>query len=193
MEFSAFAWWQKFQEMVRYGIPSEKLETLASELEREKRRSLLKIDKSYAKQQRMIERIKIARQQNRSSEIDLWFQELQVLREDQQALIRDIKILGLESLTLKRYLKCLQHLDQSKQKKMIPKILKRLQQKNLSAKLLAKQVDSSGYFEELEQTFQEIGLEPEDYDASSIETEKKAFLREIDTLIQAEKSAEIEE
>jgi regulator of replication initiation timing len=187
MNFSSHSWWTKFQSLLSYGVDATQLEPLSKELEREKRRILLHLDKAQAKQQRFIERIKLARQQNRDSEIDLLYQELQVLKEERQSLVNKLRVLGLESLTLKRFLKSLAHLDQQKQKKWIPKILKKLQNKTFSEKLLNHQVDTSSYFEELDLAFNESDLDPTALNASQMDREKAVFLREIDTLLQAEK------
>lgn len=192
MGFSINDWWKRFQGHIRFGVSSTQMDILAKELEREKRRVLLKIDKLNMKQQRLVERVKLARQQNRTSEVDVIFQELQLAKAEYQNLIRELKVFGLESLTLRRYLKCITLLDQQKQKKIIPKILKRMQQRKLSDRLLTQQVDANDYFEDLDLAFQDVGLEPNEYEASNIDAEKKTFLREIDTLLQAEQDSTTE-
>ncbi|MCC6572845.1 MAG: hypothetical protein IT462_03550 [Planctomycetes bacterium] len=181
-----------FQSLFGGKIDLRTLKVKLREVERERRKYFMELRKMSAKQTGLIEQIKSARREGNNIEVDYLWEEMKEIKYDFAFSKRSAKISNLEGIALKKYIRGLERLEKRKDKNSINKLLNRIRNSGLDAKLAMQSIDEQGYIDELNATLEDIGLEV-DADMSEQDPEKERFLDEIDTINEAEGKGEFEE
>ncbi len=85
-----------------------------------------------------------------------------------------------------------ERLEKRKDKNSIQKLITRIRNSGLDSKLALAQIDEEGYIDELNATLDSLGLEVEEA-LMDDDPEKKQFLEEIDSIVEAESSGSFDE
>jgi hypothetical protein len=161
---------------------------------RERKRKHMELRKLAAKRAEAIEKIKRCRKEGNSLEVDVLWEEMKQLRIDSAYAKREAKRLTLEAIGLTRYLKGLERLEKNNDQTKIQALLERARASGLDEKLRGQEIDEMAYLDTLNQTFEEIGLEIEDWEGEHDEDPEKAkFLEEIDAINMAEEAGRLDE
>jgi hypothetical protein len=161
-------------------------------VERERRKYFLDLRKLSASQTDLIEKIKGARREGNQFEVDYLWEELKSMKHDFAFNKRAAKVANLEGIALKKYIRGLERLEKRKDKDGVNKLLQRIRNSGLDAKLALQSIDEEAYLDELNATLDDLGLEV-DAEMSDDDPEKEKFLAEIDTINEAEGSGNFEE
>lgn len=181
-----------FQMLFGSGLDLRKLKLKLREIERERRKYFLELRKLSASQTDLIEKIKGARREGNQFEVDYLWEELKAMKHDFAFSKRAAKVSNLEGIALKRYIRGLERLEKRKDKDGVNKLLQRIRNSGLDAKLALQSIDEAAYLDELNATLDDLGLEIE-HDMSDEDPEKERFLSEIDTINEAEGAGNFEE
>lgn len=181
-----------FQLLFGQKIDSRLLKVKLREVERERRKYFMEVRKLSARQSALIDQIKAARKEGNQIEVDYLWEELKDLKHDFAFNKRAAKIANLEGIALKKYTRGLERLEKRKDKNSIQKLITRVRNSGLDAKLALAQIDEEGYIDELNATLDALGLEVEDALLED-DPEKKQFLEEIDSIVEAESSGSFDE
>lgn len=181
-----------FQLLFGQKIDSRLLKVKLREVERERRKYFMEVRKLSARQSALIDQIKSARKDGNQIEVDYLWEELKDLKHDFAFNKRAAKISNLEGIALKKYTRGLERLEKRKDKNSIQKLITRVRNSGLDAKLALAQIDEEGYIDELNATLDALGLEVEEAMLDD-DPEKKQFLEEIDSIVEAESSGSFDE
>ncbi|MBE7492380.1 MAG: hypothetical protein HS108_11565 [Planctomycetes bacterium] len=181
-----------FQMLFGGGLDLRKLKVKLREVERERRKYFLDLRKLSASQTDLIEKIKGARREGNQFEVDYLWEELKSMKHDFAFNKRAAKVANLEGIALKKYIRGLERLEKRKDKDGVNKLLQRIRNSGLDAKLALQSIDEEAYLDELNATLDDLGLEV-DAEMSDDDPEKEKFLAEIDTINEAEGSGNFEE
>ena len=173
-------------------VDLRKLKVKLREVERERRKYFMEMRKLSTRQASLIEQIKRARREGNSIEVDYVWEELKDLKYDFAFNRRAAKVSNLEGIALKKYIRGLERLEKRKDKDGVNKLLQRIRNSGLDAKLALQQIDEESYMDELNATLDDLGLEIEGEYAEE-DPEKARFLDEIDTINEAEESGSFDE
>lgn len=173
-------------------VDLRKLKVKLREVERERRKYFMELRKLSTRQASLIEQIKRARREGNSIEVDYVWEELKDIKHDFAFNRRAAKVSNLEGIALKKYIRGLERLEKRKDKEGVNKLLQRIRNSGLDAKLALQQIDEESYLDELNATLDDLGLEVEG-DLDESDPEKARFLSEIDTINEAEEGGDFEQ
>lgn len=172
-------------------VDSRLLKVKLREVERERRKYFMEMRKLSQRQATLIEQIKNARRDGNNMEVDYLWEELKALKYDFGFNRRSAKVSNLEGIALKKYVRGLERLEKRKDKNGVMKLIQRIQNSGLDAKLALQQIDEESYIDELNATLDGLGLEM-DADLADDDPEKARFLSEIDTIVDAEEAGDFD-
>ena len=175
-------------------ITSRDLKIALRGVERERRKKQMEIRKLSNKRNETIARLKGARKENNREEVDFLYEDLQQVKLDQALLRRESKILNLEAIGLKRYVRGLERIEKTSNRGKVRDLMQRVQVSGLDEKLRGSAVDEEAYLDALNATLEDIGMELEDTELMLEEEDpsKAALLAEIDEIIAAEEGGDVD-
>ncbi|MCA8924055.1 MAG: hypothetical protein KDD82_19755 [Planctomycetes bacterium] len=174
-------------------VSSRDLKVALRGVERERRKKQLDLRKLTNKRNETLSRLKAARKDNNREEVDFLFEDLQQVKLDQAYLRRESKILNLEAIGLKRYVRGLERLERTSTKGRIRELMQKVQISGLDEKLNGEAVDEEAYIDALNATLEDLQAEMEDVDLNEDrDPDKEALLAELDEIIAAEEGGDVE-
>jgi len=174
-------------------VSSRDLKIALRGVERERRKKQLDLRKLTNKRNETLSKLKNARKENNREEVDFLFEDLQQIKLDQAYLRRESKVLNLEAIGLKRYVRGLERLERTSTKGRIRELMQKVQISGLDEKLNGEAVDEEAYIDALNATLEDLQAEMEDVDLhEDRDPEKEALLAELDEIIAAEEGGDIE-
>jgi len=175
-------------------VTSRDLKVALRGVERERRKKQMEIRKLSNKRTDVLGRLKAARRDNNREEVDFLYEDLQQMKMDQAYARRESKILNLEAIGLKRYVRGLERLEKTSNRGKIRDLMQRVQISGLDEKLRGSAVDEEAYLDALNATLDDISMELEDTELYLEEEDpgKAALLAEIDEIIVAEEGGDNE-
>jgi hypothetical protein len=175
-------------------ITSRDLKIALRGVERERRKKQMEIRKLSNKRNEVITRLKQARKDNNREEVDFLYEDLQQIKMDQAYARRESKILNLEAIGLKRYVRGLSRIEKTSSRGKVRDLMQRVQMSGLDEKLRGASVDEEAYLDALNATLEDIGMELEDNELMLEEEDpgKNALLAEIDEIIAAEEGGDVD-
>ena len=182
-----------FKELFGKGVQVKDLKVALIGVERERRRSQIDVHKLSAKQSALIEQIKSKRKDGNEIEVDYLWEDLKALKIELTLIRREARRSNLEGIALKRYIYAMERLKKKKDDKSIEKLLGKIRNSSLDAKLRVADINDQEYMDELQAILDEVGLSDEMMlagDASDPEKEK--FMSIIDDINDAEQIGDLE-
>lgn len=176
-------------------VTSRDIKIALKGVERERRKKQLEIRRLGNKRNETLGRLKQARKDNNREEVDFLYEDIQQLKLDSSLARRESKILNLEAIGLKRYVRGLERLEKTSSRGRVRELMKKVQLSGLDQQLAAGQVDEEAYIDALNATLEDLNMELEDSDAlfsDEADPDKDALLRELDEIIAAEEEGDIE-
>jgi hypothetical protein len=180
-----------FQVLFGERLDLRKLKVKLREIERDRRKSFMEMRKLSSRQSSLIEQIKQARREGNSIEVDYLWEELKAMKHDFGFSKRAAKVANLEGIALKKYIRGLERLEKRKDKDGVNRLLQRIRNSGLDAKLALQQIDEQAYLDELNTTLDDLGLEMDD-EFEEADPDKARFLSEIDTINEAEEGGDFD-
>ena len=116
-------------------ITSRDLKIALRGVERERRKKQMEIRKLSNKRNETIARLKGARKDNNREEVDFLYEDLQQIKMDQAYARRESKILNLEAIGLKRYVRGLERIEKTSNRGKVRDLMQRVQMSGLDEKL----------------------------------------------------------
>ena len=181
-----------FRDLFSKPVSSRDLKVSLIGVERERKRKQMELRKNSKKQGDLVERLKKARKEGNNLEVDYLWEDLNQMRIDTAYLKREAKILNLEGIALKRYVRGMERLERTNNKDGIRSLLERARESGLDAKLATQFINDQEYLDELGAIMEEIGLEAEQMDFDEEDPAKMRFLEQIDALNAAEEAGDVE-
>ena len=173
---------------------SKDLKVALMGLKRDRKKKHMEMRKLAGKRAETIEKIKRARKDNNTTEVDVCWEEMKQLQMDAAYAKREAKILSLETIGLTRYMKGLERLERVNDTGKIKSLIDRVRMSGLDEKLRGVEVDEMAYMDSLNATLEEAGLEIEDWEGSDEDDPEKAkFLADIDAINDAEGAGKLDE
>jgi hypothetical protein len=174
-------------------VTSRDLKIALKGVERERRKKQLEVRKLANKRNETLGRLKLARKDNNREEVDFLYEDLQQVKLDQALIRRESKVLNLEAIGLKRYVRGLERLEKTSNKAKIRDLIQRVQLSGLDEKLHGQSVDEEAYVDALNATLEDLQMELEDVELNEErDPDKEALLAELDEIIAAEEGGDIE-
>ncbi|MBL4849140.1 MAG: hypothetical protein JKY65_26750 [Planctomycetes bacterium] len=175
-------------------VTSRDLKVALRGVERERRKKQMEIRKLSNKRGDVLSRLKGARRDNNREEVDFLYEDLQQMKMDQAYARRESKILNLEAIGLKRYVRGLERLEKTSSRGKVRDLMQRVQISGLDEKLRGSAVDEEAYLDALNSTLDDISMELEDNELmlDDEDPEKDALLAELDEIIAAEEGGDSE-
>ena len=102
-----------FRDLFKKDVSSRDLKVTLIGLERQRKRKQMELRKVAAKQGDLVEKLKKARREGNTLEVDYIWEDLKQLKIDGTFLKREAKVLNLESITVKRYVRGMERLERS--------------------------------------------------------------------------------
>lgn len=181
-----------FRNLFSKAVTSGELRVALEGLEKNRKERQLELKKLSIRQNRLVDQAKAARSQKRDTEVDWLWQEIKHLRIEIGIIRREVKKLNLEGIGLKRYIWGLERLEKENNREGIRSLLNRIRKSGLDVKLATHELKEKDYLEELAMTLEDIGLGFEEEDRGDDDPLKDSFLKNIDSIIEAESSGDIE-
>ncbi|MGE0707144.1 MAG: hypothetical protein AB7N76_16985 [Planctomycetota bacterium] len=175
-------------------VTSRDLKIALRGVERERRKKQMEIRKLSNKRNEVIGRLKQSRKENNREEVDFLYEDLQQIKMDQAYARRESKILNLEAIGLKRYVRGLERLEKTSSRGKVRDLMQRVQMSGLDEKLRGASVDEEAYLDALNATLEDISMELEDSELMLEEEDpsKRDLLAEIDEIIAAEEGGDVD-
>ena len=175
-------------------ITSRELKIALRGVERERRKKQMEIRKLAQKRNETISRLKQARRDNNREEVDFLYEDVMQIKMDQAYARRESKVLNLEAIGLKRYVRGLERLEKTSNRGKVRDLMQRVRMEGLDEKLRGSSVDEEAYLDALNATLEDISMELEDTEMlyEDEDPDKDALLAEIDEIIAAEEEGEVE-
>jgi hypothetical protein len=174
-------------------VSSRELKVALMGVKRERRKKQLEIRRLGMKQSELIGRVKRARREGNTEEVDFLYEELQQIRIDTSYAKREAKVLNLEGIGLQRYLRGVERLEKTSSRGRIRALMERVSKSALDEKLQGQTVNEEAYLEALETTLDDVKMELEDVAMNDEPDEDKMkFLNEIDEIIAAEEDGNLD-
>jgi hypothetical protein len=177
-----------FQRLFSREVPLSEMKTQLTSLERERRRKAFEMRKIEHRQQQAVEKLKAARKNAQKLEVDYLWEEIRTLQLDAAYVKREAKILNLETIAVKKYVRGVERLERTQNKDSVRNLIQRLRTSGLDAKLEKERLHEQDYLDELNAIFAEAGIEAEQIAIDEDDPDKEAFLRQIDEINHAEAS-----
>lgn len=179
-----------FRSLFEKPVTARDLKVSLIRVDRDRKRKQLEIRKLTARHGEIIEKVKNARKTGNSLEVDYLWEELNGLKLDQTFIRREARILNLEGIALKKYIRGLERLEKNSNREGIKQLLERTRKSGLDAKLAGQFIDEQGYLDELTAIMEEIGLEADSIEMMEDDPAKSKFLEQIDAINEAEESGD---
>lgn len=175
-------------------VTSRDLKIALRGVERDRRKKQLEIRRLSHKRNDCLTRLKQARRENNREEVDFLYDDLQAYKLDQQLARRECKVLNLEAIGLKRYVRGLERLEKTSNRGRVRDLMQRVQMSGLDEKLRGASVDEEAYLDALNTTLEDLNMELEDTEMLLDEgdPEKDSLLSELDEIIAAEEGGDVE-
>jgi hypothetical protein len=174
-------------------VTSRDLKVALMGVKRERRKKQLEMRRMTHKRNEAMQRLKNARKDNNKEEVDFVYEELQQLKIDQALCKREAKVLNLEGIGLKRYIRGLERLERAQNKTRIKDLIDKVRMSGLDEKLRGQTVDEDAYLDTLNATLEDLKIEMEDVELSDDEDpDKEKFLEQIDEIIAAEEEGDLD-
>lgn len=154
-------------------------------VERERKRkteSARRLEESTAN---VFEKTKAARGAGNHVEVDYLWEELKQVRTESALDRRQLRVLNLEAIALKRTVWGVEHLETKKDASGARALFRRLHESGLDDKLQAQEIREEEYLQELDDILADLNLTSTEVDDTD-DPEKAAFLAEIDAINAAE-------
>lgn len=173
-------------------VTSRDLKVALKGVERERKKKQMEIRRLAAKRNETLSRLKTARKDNNRELVDFMYEDLQQIKLDQALARREGKVLNLEAVGLKRYVRGLERLEKTSAKGRIRDLMQRVQTSGLDEKLRGTSVDEEAYVDALNATLEDLNMELEDTDMGSEDQDpdKDKLLAELDEIIAAEEGGD---
>ncbi|MHC4778894.1 MAG: hypothetical protein ACYTFG_10000 [Planctomycetota bacterium] len=181
-----------FRDLFSKSVSARDLKVALIGVERERKRKQMEMRKIAAKQGDMVDRLKKARKEGNGLEVDYLWEDMNQMRIDSTYLKREAKILNLEGITLKRYVRGMERLERTNNKEGIRSLLEKTRVSGLDAKLAGQFINDQEYLDELGAIMEEIGIEAEQMEFSEEDPQKLKFLEQIDALNAAEEAGDMD-
>lgn len=163
-------------------ISLAELKDALARAEQESRRSSLRMRKLEARRADLVERIRRARKQRLSLEVDALWQDLKLLAVEAAAEYREARVAHLEAVALKRYVHGLERLQMDRSGRGIRRVIERARRTRSDDQLAGQSIRRQEYLEELESSLEALGGEPGPVACGDDDPAKRAFLAEIDAI-----------
>ncbi len=162
-------------------------------VQRERKRKQLEMRKLAVKRSQTLESIKKSRKNNNTMEVDFLWEELKHLKIEAAYLMKEARILNLESIGLQRYIRGMARLEKTGQSARVQSLIEKVRRLGLDEKLRGAEVDEAAYLDSLKESLDEIDLELEtlDHELES-DPEKAKLLAQIDLINAAEEKGDFE-
>jgi hypothetical protein len=174
-------------------VTSRDLKVALLGLKRDARKKQMQLRKLESRRSELIDRVKRARREGSSMEVDVLWEELRQVRIDGAYAKREGKVISLEMVGVTRYLRGLERLERAGRESEIRNLIERVRTSGLDGKLRGQEVDEAAYIDELNATLDEVGLEIEGWETEEEDPEKAKFLQEIDAINEAESAGNLDE
>ncbi len=162
-------------------------------VKRERKKKQLEIRKLRVKRQQTLDGLKKARKNNNTMEVDFLWEELKHLKIEAGYLMKEARILNLESIGLQRYIRGMERLEKSGQAGKVQGLIEKVRRLGLDEKLRGAEVDEAAYLDSLQESLDEIELELETLDTDmESDPEKAQLLAQIDLINAAEEKGDFE-
>lgn len=173
-------------------ITSRDLKVALKGVERERKKKQMEVRRLAQKRNEVLSRLKQARKDNNREEVDFLYEDLQQIKLDQALSRRESKILNLEAVGLKRYVRGLERLEKTSSRGRVRELMKKVQLSGLDEKLRGTSVDEEAYVDALNATLEDLNMELEDMDTGSEDQDpdKDKLLAELDEIIAAEEGGD---
>lgn len=181
-----------FQELFARQPSLDDLKAKLREVDRDRKRAMLELRKLSSRQADLIERIKSNRKRGNNLEVDYLWEDLKALKTEVAMVRKDARILNLEGISLKRYVRGLERLDRHGDRETAKKLLERIKNSGLDRKLAMADINDRDYLRELQATLEDVGLGESIYDDLEDDPEKLEFLAQIDEIVAAEEAGNID-
>ncbi len=181
-----------FRDLFSKEISARDLKVALIGVERERKRKQMELRKIASKQGDLVERLKKARREGNGLEVDYLWEDLNQYRFDTTYLKREAKILNLQGIALKRYVRGMERLEKTNNKDGVRALLERTRKSGLDAKLAHQFINDQEYLDELGAIMDEIGLEAEQMEYAEEDPAKMKFLEQIDALNAAEEAGDLD-
>jgi hypothetical protein len=175
-----------------HSVSLAELKKALSGLERERRRRSLRVRKLEGRRVDLVERLRKARSDGRSLDVDYAWEDLKQLNAESAIAYREARISSLEALGLKRYIHGLERLQARNDESGARMLLERVRRSGLDDKLTGQAIRDDEYLSELEAILDDVGAELSPSAGGDEDPEKAAFLAEIDAINDAEKKGQVE-
>lgn len=162
------------------------------EVERERRKKQAGLARLAARRDALIERIRRARKRGNALEVDYVWEDLRDIRIDAAHVRREARILNLEGIALKRYIRGVERLERRNDSEGVRRLLERARRGRLADLLARQQIDEREYLQELQAILEEAGAEAMLAEAEEEDPEKARFLAEIDAINEAEEAGDVD-
>lgn len=174
-------------------VTSRDLKVALMGVKRERKKKQMEMRRMSHRRDDVMQRMKTSRKENNKEEVDFLYEELQQIKIDQGMCKREAKVLNLEGIGLKRYIRGLERLERADQKTRIKDLIDKVRSSGLDEKLRGQTVDEDAYLDALNSTLEDLKLEMEDVDISDEEDpDKEKFLSQIDEIIAAEEEGDLD-
>ena len=169
-------------------VTSHDLKVALRGVGRDRKKKQLEMRRLSSRSDDMIARLKAARKENNKEEVDFIYEELQQLKVDQGLCKREAKILNLESIGLKRYVRALERLEKAQNKTRIQDLIDRVRVAGLDESLSRQQLEEGEYLDRLSVTLEDMKdlLQDEGAELDDEDPDKGKFLKDLDEIIAAE-------
>jgi hypothetical protein len=169
-------------------VTSHDLKVALRGVHRERKKKQLEMRRLSSKSDDHIQRLKDARKVNNKEEVDFLYEELQQLKIDQGMSRREAKVLNLEAIGLKRYVRALERLEKAQNKTRIQDLIERVRLAGLDESLSKQQLEEGEYLDRLNVTLEDMKdiLSSEEGEFSDEDPDKAAFMKDLDQIIVAE-------
>ncbi len=163
-------------------------------VERERRKMQLNLRKLGNKRNDTLDRLKSARKENNREEVDFLYEDLQSVKLDQSLTRKESRVLNLEAIGLKRYLRGLERLEKTSTRGRVRDLMDKVRVSGLDEKLHGQAVDEEAYLNALNATLEDLNLELEDFEVGEEDEDpdKDRLLAELDEIIAAEEGGDVE-
>ena len=181
-----------FKDLFGKSVQLKDLKIALKGVERDRRRSQIELRKLSAKQAALLEQIKQKRKEGNDIEVDYIWEDLKALKTEIALARRVARRANLEGIALKRYIYVMERLNKEKDEKSVHKLLERVRNSSLDAKLSAADIKEQEYLDELQAILDDIGIADELAFSDIDDPEKAKFLAIIDDINDAEESGDLE-
>lgn len=157
--------------------------------EREIKRNKMGIKKINQKDQQLLQKLKKARREGRTDDVNEFYQDLQDNKIEKMTFKKEGKILRLETMALKNTLRGVERLEKTSNRGRIRDLMSRIKDSNINEKLQAGTIDEESYLDSLGMIMDDITDELQDFEGSLVgqnNPEKARFLADLDEIIAAE-------